>query len=174
MGEGQVYVDEQTYKMPDGVQGPDSTVYVGIWKGDARLRIVSGPNDGDNRAIVGKIKTGVARSRPNSTRSIDIPDHRSTSSRRVTRSSIDGKGDEKAWGGAASTGPFVDVGTGKPNTSFPVNGIAKLLWDDENLYVLFEVTAGRLSAASPTPRRQPNDFTAAGQPKLWTRTRSRS
>ena len=33
---------------------------VGIWKGDARLRIVSGPNDGDNSAIVGTLKTGIA------------------------------------------------------------------------------------------------------------------
>ena len=46
--------------MPDDVTGAEITVFTGIWKGDARLRIISGPNDGDNRAIVGKIKTGVA------------------------------------------------------------------------------------------------------------------
>ena len=57
---GKVYVDEQTYKVPDDVTGAEITVYTGIWKGDARLRIISGPNDGDNSAIVGKIKTGVA------------------------------------------------------------------------------------------------------------------
>jgi hypothetical protein len=28
---------------------------LGIWKADARLRIISGPNDGDNAAIVGRI-----------------------------------------------------------------------------------------------------------------------
>ena len=58
MGKGKTYVDEQTYKVPDDVQG-DVGIYVGVWKGDARLRIVSGPNDGDNSAIVGKLKTGV-------------------------------------------------------------------------------------------------------------------
>ena len=57
---GKVYVDEQTYKVPTEVTGPEVTVMVGIWKGDARLRIVSGPNDGDNSAIVGTVKTGLA------------------------------------------------------------------------------------------------------------------
>src|SRR5262249_48234751 len=56
---GKVYVDEQSYKMPDWVKGPELAVMVGVWKGDARLRIITGPNDGDNRAIVGKIKTGL-------------------------------------------------------------------------------------------------------------------
>src|SRR5579863_10311819 len=41
---GKFYTDEQTYKVPDDVTGTDVTVFVGIWKGDARLRIVSGPN----------------------------------------------------------------------------------------------------------------------------------
>ena len=57
--------------------------------------------------------------------------------------SIDGKLDEAAWKAATTTGPFVDVGTGNPNTSFPVNGSAKLAWDDANLYVGFEVEIGK-------------------------------
>ena len=35
---GTFYVDEQSYKMPDWLKGPDLTVFTGIWKGDARLR----------------------------------------------------------------------------------------------------------------------------------------
>ena len=55
--------------------------------------------------------------------------------------------------GAASTGPFVDVGTGNPNTSFPVNGSAKLPWDDANLYVgLRGRTTPTSSAASQEGR----------------------
>ena len=46
--------------MPTDVEGPEVSIMVGVWKGDARLRIISGPNDGDNSAIVGKVKTGVA------------------------------------------------------------------------------------------------------------------
>ena len=41
-------------------RGPELTFYTGIWKGNARLHIVSGPNDGDNRAIAAKVKTGEA------------------------------------------------------------------------------------------------------------------
>jgi hypothetical protein len=51
---GQTYVDTQTYTVPSWAT--DSLiVYVGIWRGSARLRIISGPNDGENRALVGKI-----------------------------------------------------------------------------------------------------------------------
>ena len=82
---------------------------------------------------------------------------------------IDGKGDEPEWGGAASTGPFVDVGTGKPNTAFPVNGSAKMLWDDKNLYVLFDVKEADVYTGFTDAKSQPNDFTTAGQPKLWTK-----
>lgn len=60
---GKVYADEQSFTMPTDLRGPDTTIYVGIYKGDARLRIISGPNDGDNRAIVTKVKTGVAPKR---------------------------------------------------------------------------------------------------------------
>ena len=39
---GKIYVDEQTYKMPADIRGPESIVYLSIWKGDARLRVISG------------------------------------------------------------------------------------------------------------------------------------
>jgi hypothetical protein len=82
---------------------------------------------------------------------------------------IDGKANEPEWGGAAGTGPFVDVGTGKPNASFPVNGSAKLLWDDKNLYVFYEVKEADFYTGFTDAKSQPGDFTAAGQPKLWSR-----
>jgi hypothetical protein len=52
---------------------------------------------------------------------------------------IDGKLDEPAWVAAASTGPFVHVGNGKPDPRLPVQGEARLAWTDEHLYVGFEV-----------------------------------
>jgi hypothetical protein len=52
---GKVYVDEQVFKVPDDVAG-EVTILVGFWKRDARLRIISGANDGDNSAIVGRIR----------------------------------------------------------------------------------------------------------------------
>lgn len=166
---GKIYVDEQTYKIPDWVKAAEIPVMIGIWKGGARLHIVSGPNDGDNRAIVAKIKTGLVPTKDEHTRGNEPPTltvNKLAANEKIT---IDGKADEKAWGAAASTGPFVDVGTGKPNTAFPVNGSAKLLWDDTNLYVHFEVQDPDVVGYFTDKDKQKGDFTAAGQPKLWTK-----
>jgi hypothetical protein len=162
---GKTYVDTQTYKVPDDVQG-DIGIYIGIWKGDARLRIISGPNDGDNSAMLGKIKTGAAKAAEEHTLN-DVPSLTVIKLATAAKMTIDGKADEPEWGGAGSTGPFVDVGTGKPNTTFPVNASAKLLWDDKNLYVFFQVQQADFYTGFKDAKSQPEDFTAAGQPKLW-------
>jgi hypothetical protein len=167
---GKFYVDEQTYKVPDDVVGTDVTIFTGIWKGDARLRIVSGPNDGDNSAIVGKVKTGIQpKAAEEQHTSVEPPSLQVTKLAANEKITIDGKGNEPEWGVAASTGPFVDVGTGKPNTVLPVNGSAKLLWDDKNLYVLFQVDEADFYTGFTDAKSQPGDFTVAGQPKLWTK-----
>ena len=137
---GKIYADEQTFTMPADLRGPDTMVYVGIWKGDARLRIISGPNDGDNRAIIAKIKTGVAPKKEEPKHgATDIPQLFPVKLAAGEKIVIDGRGDEAAWGAAASTGPFVDVGTGRSAASYPVTGTAKVAWDNDNLYVLIEV-----------------------------------
>jgi hypothetical protein len=163
---GKFYVDQQDYKIPDW-KGPDVTVLVGIWKGDARLRIISGPNDGDNRAIVGKVKT--ANAPPPEVPHTALPRMNANKLAEGDKITIDGKGDDKAWGVATSTGPFVDVGTGKPNTSFPVNATAKVALDDTNLYVLVDVSDPDVVGYFTSPDKQKDDWTVTGQPKLWTR-----
>jgi hypothetical protein len=165
---GKVYVDEQTYKVPEDVTGSEVTIFTGVWKGDARLRIISGPNDGDNSAIVGKIKTGVTpkAAEPHVEA---VPSLTVTKLAMKSKITIDGKASEAEWGGAASTGPFVDVGSGKPNPGSPVNGAARLLWDDKNLYVLVQVQEADFYTGFTDAKSQPNDFTTAGQPKLWTK-----
>jgi hypothetical protein len=166
---GKVYVDEQTYKVPDDVTGAEVTIFVGVWKGDARLRIISGPNDGDNSAIVGKVKTGVAPKPPEQHTETNVPSLTATKLAANDKIKIDGQGNEPEWGGAASTGPFVDVGTGKPNTAFPVSGSAKVVWDDKNLYLLVQVQEADFYTGFKDAKSQPEDFTAGGQPKLWTK-----
>jgi hypothetical protein len=169
---GKIYADEQSFTMPAELRGPDSIVYVGIFKGDARLRTISGPNDGDNRAIVAKIKTGVMPKKDDGAGkrgANDVPELQVGKLAAGEKIVVDGQGDEKAWGGAASTGPFVDVGTGKPNTSFPVNGSAKLLWDDENLYALIDVKDPDVVGYFTTKEEQPKDWTVTGQPMTWNR-----
>jgi hypothetical protein len=168
---GKVYVDEQTYKMPDWIKGPDLAVMVGVWKGDARLRIVNGPNDGDNRGIVGRVKTGVVQQAEQQHTTNDVPTLVVNKLAANDKIVIDGKGDDKAWGAVASIGPFVDVGTGKPNATFPVNGSAKLAWDDTNLYVRFDVTEADVVGGftKPGDEGQKDLWTTTGQPKLWTK-----
>lgn len=167
---GKIYADEQSFTMPKELKGPDTIVYVGIYKGDARLRTISGPNDGDNRAIVAKIKTGVQLKKDDQKKgAVDFPELQINKLAKGETITIDGKADDKAWGGAASTGPFVDVGTGKPNTSFPINGAAKMAWDDENLYVLIEIKDPDIVGYFTNKEEQPKDWTATGQPMTWTK-----
>jgi len=165
---GKFYVDEQTYKMPDWVKGPDLTVMVGIYKGGARLRIIQGPNDGDNRAIVTKIKTGLTPQADDHAKN-DVPGVTLQKLAANTKIVIDGKDDDDAWKAATSTGPFVDVGTGKPNASFPVNGSAKIAYDDTNLYVLFNISDPDVIGGFTDAKTTPADFTVSGQPKDWTK-----
>ena len=80
---------------------------------------------------------------------------------------IDGKGDEAAWGAAASTGPFVDVGSGRNAASYPVTGSAKIAWDDANMYVLIEVKDPDVLGFFTDKASQPKDWTVTGQPMTW-------
>jgi hypothetical protein len=174
---GKYYIDEQPYKVPDWVKGPELTFYVGIWKGSARLHVVAGPNDGENRAIVAKVKTGMAAPPPQEIHSA-LPDvslgNKLAANDKIT---IDGKADEAAWKGAAVLGPFVDQGTGAANASFPVNGKVRLLWDDQNLYIFGEltekdVTGGFDDKTKKVPAKDDKTdsvWTTGGQPKLWTK-----
>ena len=166
---GKIYADEQSFTMPADLRGPDTMFYVGIWKGDARLRIINGPNDGDNRAIIAKIKTGVAPRKPEGkTGAVDIPRLFPVKlSEHGEKIVIDGKGDEAAWGAAASTGPFVDVGSGRNAASYPVTGSAKIAWDDANMYVLIEVKDPDVLGFFTDKASQPKDWTVTGQPMTW-------
>ncbi len=166
---GKIYADEQTLTMPMDLRGPESVVYVGIYKGNQRLRIVSGPNDGDGRAIVAKLKTGVTAKPAVKRGATDVPELRAVKLSPGEKITIDGKGDEKAWQSAASTGAFVDVSTGRPNTSFPVNGTARVLWDEEHVFFLIEVQDPDVIGYFTSKTEQPSDWTATGQPMTWTR-----
>ncbi len=170
---GKIYVDEQTWTVPADVKGSDTRIYVGVYKGDARLR-VSEKNDGNNRILVGTIKTGLppapdAPSGDKKSAAHEVPQLTATKLGPSEKIAIDGKGDDKAWESAAGTGAFVDVSNGKPNSRFPVNGSAKITWDDSSLYVLFSVTDSDITGYFTDPKSQPASFTATAQPMLWTK-----
>jgi hypothetical protein len=74
---------------------------------------------------------------------------------------IDGRLDEPAWLGAASTGPFVDVGSGRENPGLRPQGSARLLWDSAFLYVGFEVKDTKVHGGWPTGVK------GGSEPHLW-------
>ncbi len=69
---------------------------------------------------------------------------------------IDGKLDEPAWAKAADTGPFVDVSSGAPNPRIPVQGSARLLWDERFLYAGFDVKDITIRGGFPPDARDPH------------------
>ena len=82
---------------------------------------------------------------------------------------LDGRLDELAWQGAAQTGSFVDVGSGRENAALPTQGSARLLWDDHFLYVGFEVKDAHVHGGWPTsaPGQAAKDAKDAKEPHLW-------
>ena len=56
-----------------------------------------------------------------------------------THIAIDGLLDEPSWSAAGDTGAFVHAGTGADASHQPLQGRARLAWDDRYLYVAFEV-----------------------------------
>jgi hypothetical protein len=68
---------------------------------------------------------------------------------------VDGKLDEPAWKSAPSTGRFVDVSSGEPNAHFPVNGSAKILWNEKALFVAFEVEDQDVVGGFPKDAKDP-------------------
>jgi hypothetical protein len=137
--------DTQTITLPADWGSDRVVFYLGFWHEDHRLQVSSGPNDGENRARGASIPVtaarpeaptpttiapGAAPARPES----PIP---TLSGRRLAGPvTIDGRLDEADWREAAPTNAFVNTmngGAAQPNAS------AKVLWDDEALYVGFDV-----------------------------------
>lgn len=56
---GKIYVDKQLFKLPEAVHTAAALIAVGIWRDDIRLEVLSGPTDGQNGAIVARVKTGL-------------------------------------------------------------------------------------------------------------------
>jgi hypothetical protein len=156
---GRFYVDEQEFAVPRNVKTRNIQIVTGIWKGTERLAIRSGPKDRERRGIVANVALrGVAeRERVRSTR---VPRLRVDRSPTKTRIKIDGRLDDPAWKTARTTGPFVNVSTGEPNTNPDLGGWVKLLWTEQALYLGFNVQDARVVGGFD-PKSQ--------DPHLWTK-----
>lgn len=144
---GEYIRDAQTITLPEDWNASTAIVYVGLWHGDHRLRVTRGPSDGDNRARAATIPVSAsaqAPARPSAEPSEDTP---TLIANRAEAIEINGELNEAAWRNAPATDAFVNTMTGTPS-DFRV--VAKTLWDDENLYVAFEVEDDRLVTAFDT------------------------
>ena len=128
-------------RFPTTIKTDKVQIVVGIWRDDDRLKIQSGPHDPrEPRHRRQHLERRPARRRSSRRRA------RACRSLRVDKLEKGTKINDRRQarrGGledrAASPDRFVDVRTGQPNTSFPVNGSVKLLWSDDGIYLGFDV-----------------------------------
>ncbi len=154
---GKVIKDTFEFNVPQDVQWPTYRFLVGAWKDDARLKIKNlDASDGDNRANVISLPTGVKAPEPPPQKT-EAPKANAPKFGKADIK-IDGKLDEKAWEGAGFSGPFVSPGDGKSSPDHPVNAAAKLGWDEQNLYVGFVV-----EDKQPASPFKPTDK----DPRIW-------
>jgi len=123
---GDIIRDEHTIRLPPTWPHASVEVYVGIWKGQQRLAVKSGTQDGKDRLRAAVLEV----------KGKEPPALLKYMVRKAAKApKLDGKLDEAAWVDAPFTNVFVNTLTGEPvrqKTS------AKMLWDDKFLYVAFE------------------------------------
>lgn len=136
---GEYIRDEQRITIPEDWNSPTMRLFLGIWKDSARLRIVSGPKDAENRvpALTIPITAGRAPApAPTTVRALKA----------TTPIAIDGRLDEPAWQTAFRTEAFVNTMSGAESDA---KARARFTWDDSNLYVAFEVEDTFLKSSLP-------------------------
>ncbi|MBL8601744.1 MAG: carbohydrate-binding family 9-like protein [Myxococcales bacterium] len=136
---GEFIRDEQTIELPADWNSPVVRLHVGVWKDGVPRMAVTPANqtDGDRRARVIELQTGVQPPPP-------PPVAELTVGRAAGPIAVDGNLNEAAWSNAARTMPFVNTMTGDPAGENDARGSARLLWDDTNLYIGFEVSDANL------------------------------
>lgn len=126
---GDIIRDIHTVHVPDGWSFPVLEVYVGLWRGQERMPVKSGPHDAEGRVLAASIPVRAATA---------VAERRRYVARFTSKPpKLDGKLDDAAWAEAPSTGPFVNTMTGGPA---PIHTEAKLLWDKKNLYIAIDNT----------------------------------
>lgn len=131
---GEYVRDTQSFEIPADWDSPDVKIHVGVWKdGQPRMPVSGGATDGDRRARVIELHTGV-----------QVQVTETVVPRATGPINPDGHLDEAAWSTAARTGPLVAPGNGNPPSATEAHATAMMLWDDTNLYVGFHVTDDNL------------------------------
>ncbi len=154
---GKVILDEVDLVIPKDAPAKIG-VAAGFYRGRDRAPVTGPSADDRHRAALIWIEVkskAAATGKVSAVPSLDVP--RLSTATQIT---IDGDLTEPVWADAALTGPFVHPGNGKPSPRSPVQGSARLLHDDDHLYVAFEVRDAKLRGGFPED---------ATDPHLWTR-----
>lgn len=139
--EGEWVRDTQRITIPTDWHSDRVIFYLGFWHEDHRLTITSGPNDGENRAraasvpIAGGATTSDATGTTTPT-PVETPIPTMTAAHTTAAITIDGRLDEPDWHVLPPSSTFVDTLGGGAG---PFSAAARVLWDDQNLYVAFEL-----------------------------------
>jgi len=156
---GKVYVDELSIKMPKSVKTDKVRLLAGLTSGDIRMPVAKGNKDSENRALVAEFAMASGSSGDEPKKAPDVPDLALEKVEGPLKIKVDGKLDEEAWKKAAVIGPFVDVKTGEPNTTFPVNAKARMMWNEQALHVGIEVEDKDVIGGFPADAKDPHLWT---------------
>jgi hypothetical protein len=126
---GDIIRDEFAFALPTTWQFDHAEIYVGLWRHTENMAVKSGPHDARNRVLAASIP--VKRTSP------PQPPKKYLVRKTPKAIKLDGKLDEAAWKSAPSVGSFVNTMSGLPSD---LKTDAKMLWDDQNLYIAFENT----------------------------------
>lgn len=139
---GQYVRDVQQVTLPSDWGSNRVVFYLGLWNGPHRLSIRRGDNDGENRVRAASLEVSSA---PSSAADAPAPEEPAApvappptlvAARATGPITVDGRIDEASWEGAMRSSRFVSTVDG---SRAELSAFARVLWDDEHLYVAFEV-----------------------------------
>lgn len=137
---GQYIRDVQEVTIPADWNDNRAVFFLGLWNGPHRLAVRRGQNDGENR--VRALSIPVAVTAAPAAEAVVEPERPAVrpppaiTAGRAAEITIDGQLDEVAWQQTRTTGAFVNTLNGGPAD---FRAVSRVLWDDDNLYVSFEV-----------------------------------
>src|SRR5262245_25023725 len=114
---GEILRDVYKVALPPNFDSPDVSIYTGLWKGPLRMKVTSGPSDGENRVLLAKLPvkgTGGVSGPLQSTPPGSSGRKRYVARKVKTAPKIDGKLDDAAWKDAPETDAFVNTLSGAP------------------------------------------------------------
>jgi hypothetical protein len=154
---GKVIQDELNFAAPNKNTTNTLQIVAGIWKGNKRLSVTAGPKMSKDQGLVAKLD--FAPGKAGKKRSTKVPQLQADRVAATVQVKIDGKLDEPAWKDAATSGPFVNVRTGDAEESSPVQGSVRVLWNEKNLFLGFEVQDSNIVGGFDATAKDPHLWT---------------